>query len=353
MKCGIVGLPNVGKSTLFNALTQTALAEAANYPFCTIEPNIGTVCVPDPRLHQLALCASSATVIPTQLTFMDIAGLVRGASKGEGLGNQFLNHIRNVDAIVHVVRCFQDEQVIHVEGSINPLSDIQTIETELILADLESVERRLEKKKPDPYHDLLVKALHVLEKGYPARSGAWTPSDIQQWPCLGLLTLKPMVYVCNVSEDGQKDQPLAQVVQAYAAERNSPCVVVCNQIEAELSCFDEEERKAYLEQMGQSETGLAKIIRSAYQTLDLQTYFTVGPKEARAWTIPVNATAFDAAGCIHTDFQRGFIRAEVVSFQDYVTYKTYARLKEEGKVRLEGKDYIVADGDVIVFRFNV
>jgi ribosome-binding ATPase len=358
MKCGIVGLPNVGKSTLFNALTRTASAQAANYPFCTIEPNIGTVCVPDPRLQALQACVGSQTLIPAQLTFVDIAGLVRGASQGEGLGNQFLGHIRTVDAIVHVVRCFSHDEIIHVEGSLDPIRDIDTIETELALADLDSIDKRLAKKKPDPNAALLEKARQLLVAGQWASQASWTAAEQPLLGQLDLLTLKPVIYVCNVSEetlakaDPQED-PMVQVVARRAEASGRSYLVVCSQLEAELASLDEASQRELLGQVGQSQTGLDKLVRCAYDTLGLMTYFTAGPKEVRAWTLSRKASAYDAAGCIHTDFQRGFIRAEVVAYDDYIRLGGSVKAREEGRLRSEGKEYPVQDGDVILFRFNV
>jgi GTP-binding protein YchF len=353
MKCGLVGLPNVGKSTLFNAFMQTAVAQAANYPFCTIEPNVGTVCVPDYRLKELAQRAKSETCVPTQITFVDIAGLVKGASKGEGLGNQFLNHIRNVDAILHVVRCFEGD-VIHVANRIDPLDDIDTLETELMLADLQSLENRLAKKKLSPYHALLEKALAPLQNGHFASTAHWTDQEKKLWPCLDLLTLKPMIYVCNVAENDVKGQSgLCGKVKAYAQSFNRDVIALCNQLESEISSFSPQDQSLYLSSFGLESTGLDHLIRSSYHTLNLITFFTAGPKEVRAWTIDNGGTAFDAAGAIHTDFQKGFIRAEVISYGDYVSHDSLANIKESGKIRSEGRDYSVQDGDVMLFRFNV
>jgi GTP-binding protein YchF len=352
MECGIVGLPNVGKSTLFNALTATASAQAANYPFCTIEPNIGTVCVPDERLALLAEKAGSATVVPTQLTFVDIAGLVRGASQGEGLGNQFLSHIRQVDAILQVVRCFEDENVIHVAGEVNPLSDIDIIETELMLADLQSLENRLSRKKKDEFHSLLEKAHAALSQGRFASEAAWDEQEKLIVHRLDLLTLKPIVYICNISEN-HTDEALIAQVKAHAAPLKRPVIVVCNELESQMAVLSPPERSEFLTSLGIKETGLDQVIRAAYDILGLSTFFTAGPKEVRAWTVLKNASAFDAAGVIHTDFQKGFIRAEVISYQNYASCTSVAKLKEEGKVRLEGKEYRVQDGDVMLFRFNV
>lgn len=354
MDCGIVGLPNVGKSTLFNALTATADAQAANYPFCTIEPNKGTVCVPDSRLQGLACHAGSAAVVPTQLTFVDIAGLVKGASQGEGLGNQFLSHIRQVDALVQVVRCFEGE-IIHVAGRIDPLADIATVETELMLADLQSLEGRLGRKRgSDELRPLLEKAYATLSEGKWARAAAWEDHEKQAWPILNLLTLKPMVYVCNVGEeDLLSDNVWVRQVREHAAQEGHKVLTVCSQLEAEVSLLPPSEQQEFLSAVGIKETGLSQIIRTTYELLDLMTFFTVGPKEARAWTIPKGSTAFDAAGVIHTDFQKGFIRAEVIGYGEYMECESSTKAKEEGKIRSEGKQYKVQDGDIILFRFNV
>ncbi|MBW2472567.1 MAG: redox-regulated ATPase YchF [Deltaproteobacteria bacterium] len=361
-KCGIVGLPNVGKSTLFNALTQTAAAEAANYPFCTIEPNIGEVPVPDPRLEKLAGIAKSAQVIPTRLTFVDIAGLVRGASKGEGLGNQFLAHIREVDAIAYVLRCFEDDDITHVEGRIDPAADADTVETELMLADLESLERRranLEKrakgndKEAKAQIVVIDKALELLRDGRPARMAEVTAEEEAMWRGLQLLTAKPVLYVCNVDEaSAATGNAFSRAVEARAAEEGAASVVISAKIEAELAGLDDDERAEYLADLGLEEPGLNRLIRAGYDLLHLLTYFTVGPKEARAWTITVGTKAPKAAGVIHTDFEKGFIRAETISYDDYVTLGGETPAKEAGKMRLEGKEYIVKDGDVMHFRFN-
>jgi GTP-binding protein YchF len=363
-KCGIVGLPNVGKSTLFNALTGTIAAQAANYPFCTIDPNEGLVAVPDKRLDNLAQLAASKTIIPTQLTFMDIAGLVKGASQGEGLGNQFLGHIREVDAIIHMVRCFEDEDITHLDGEIDPLRDIQTIETELMLSDLESVERRLESiKKKTKRGDkeamdqerLLQKAYDILSDGRLARPTDLEADDMLPFAQLGLLTSKKMLYVCNVSEDDVLDgNDWVRLVEKKAAEDNMPCLTISANIEAEIAQLSEESEKTeFLESIGLSETGLSRLIRAGYDVLGLITYFTVGPKEARAWTVQQNTSAPAAAGVIHTDFEKGFIRAETIAYNDYIDHQGEAGCREKGKLRLEGKDYIVQDGDVLHFRFNV
>jgi ribosome-binding ATPase len=360
-KCGIVGLPNVGKSTLFNALTQTAAAQAANYPFCTIEPNVGDVAVPDPRLSVLAEIAGSKEIIPTRLTFVDIAGLVRGASKGEGLGNQFLANIRECDAIAHVVRCFEDGDVTHVEGRIDPLSDIATIETELMLADLESLERRIatiEKRAKGgdkEAKDLLAlaeRSLNELRDGRPARAAGVGREERRLFQSLGLLSSKPVLYVCNVDEaSADKGNAYSDQVQQQAAKEGAAAVVVSAKIESEIAVLPQAEQKAYLEAVGLSEPGLDRVIRAGYDLLHLVTFFTAGPKEARAWTVEKGARAPQAAGVIHTDFEKGFIRAETIAYDEYVAGRGEAGAREAGKFRLEGKDYAVADGDVMHFRF--
>jgi hypothetical protein len=360
-KCGIVGLPNVGKSTLFNALTQTAAAQAANYPFCTIEPNVGDVAVPDPRLETLAEIANSKEIIPTRLTFVDIAGLVRGASKGEGLGNQFLANIRECDAIAHVVRCFEDSDITHVEGKIDPLSDIATIETELMLADLESLERRvvsLEKrakgadKEAKEALDIVNRCLAELREGRPARAANIAPEERHAFQSLGLLSSKPVLYVCNVEEaSADKGNRYSELVAEQAAKEGAVAVVVSAKIESEIAVLPAAEQKDYLEAVGLTEPGLNRVIRAGYELLHLVTFFTVGPKEARAWTVEKGARAPQSAGVIHTDFEKGFIRAETIAYDDYVTNGGEAGAREAGKFRLEGKDYVVADGDVMHFRF--
>ena len=360
-KCGIVGLPNVGKSTLFNALTQTAAAQAANYPFCTIEPNVGDVAVPDERLGKLASVASSKEIIPTRLTFVDIAGLVRGASKGEGLGNQFLANIRECDAIAHVVRCFEDSDITHVEGKISPIDDIETIETELMLADLESLEKRvgaLEKKakggdkEARESVDLVNRCLVLLREGRPARLVEVKPEEQKSFTMLGLLSSKPVLYVCNVEEAAaDRGNGFSDRVAGRAAEEGAVSVVVSAKIESEIAVLPEADQKDYLEAVGLAEPGLNRVIRAGYGLLRLITYFTVGPKETRAWTISVGTKAPQAAGVIHTDFEKGFIRAETVAYEDYVAFNGEAGAREAGKFRLEGKDYVVADGDVLHFRF--
>ena len=360
-KCGIVGLPNVGKSTLFNALTQTAAAQAANYPFCTIEPNVGEVAVPDPRLDLLAAIASSREIVPTRLTFVDIAGLVRGASKGEGLGNQFLATIREVDAVAHVVRCFEDSDVTHVEGAIDPLADIDTIETELMLADLDSLERRvlgLEKrirgadKEAKETFDLLNRALPLLREGKPARLVELKPEEEALFATLGLMTAKPVLYVCNVDEgSADRGNAYSERVVARAAAEDAKAVVVSAKIESEIAVLPPDEQREFLEAVGLAEPGLNRVIRAGYDLLGLITYFTVGPKEARAWTVSKGTRAPKAAGVIHTAFEKGFIRAETIAYPDYVALKGETGARDAGKLRLEGKDYVVADGDVLHFRF--
>ncbi|MBX9795442.1 redox-regulated ATPase YchF [Sphingomonas sp.] len=363
-RCGIVGLPNVGKSTLFNALTETAAAQAANYPFCTIEPNVGNVAVPDPRLHQLAGIAQSAKVIETQLGFVDIAGLVRGASKGEGLGNQFLGNIREVDAVVHVLRCFENGDVTHVEGKVDPIADAETVETELMLADLESLEKRVPNlakkaaqgdKEAKPAASVLGQALDLLREGRPAR--LTVPKDEDERRAFAqaqLLTAKPVLYVCNVEEaSAAHGNALSARVFEKAAAEGAQAVIVSAAIEAEIATMAAEDRGEFLAELGLEETGLARVIRAGYALLDLITFFTAGPKEARAWTVHKGAKAPQAAGAIHSDFERGFIRAETIAFADYVALKGEAGAREAGKLRQEGKDYVVQDGDVMLFRFNV
>jgi len=360
-KCGIVGLPNVGKSTLFNALTETAAAQAANYPFCTIEPNVGEVAVPDSRLDELARIAKSAEIVPTRLTFVDIAGLVRGASKGEGLGNQFLAAIREVDAIAHVVRCFEDSDVTHVEGKIDPVADIETIETELMLADLDSLERRvdaLEKKakggdkEARETLDLMQRTLTLLREGRPARALARKPEEEKAFHGLGLITSLPVLYVCNVEESAAASgNAFSRQVEARAKAEGAGCVVTSAKIESEIAVLPLSERSEYLEAVGLKEPGLNRLIRAGYDLLQLVTFFTAGPKEARAWTVTQGSRAPQAAGVIHTDFERGFIRAETIGYEDYVACGGEAGARDVGKMRLEGKDYLVADGDVMHFRF--
>ena len=359
-KCGIVGLPNVGKSTLFNALTQTSAAEAANYPFCTIEPNVGDVGVPDPRLDKLQDVAGSAAKIPTRLTFVDIAGLVRGASKGEGLGNQFLGHIREVDAVAYVLRCFEDPDVTHVEGRIDPISDADTVETELMIADMDSLERRREplakkattgEKEARVQVALIDKALELVRAGKPARLANLTPEEERPFRQLQLLTAKPVVYVCNVDEASIGGNAHSRRVEEKAQAEGAGCVVICAKIEAELAALEPEERTEYLQQLGLREAGLNALIREGYRVLDLVTFFTAGPKEARAWTVTLGSKAPKAAGAIHTDFEKGFIRAETIAYDDYVALGGEAGAKQGGKMRLEGKEYVVRDGDVMLFRF--
>ena len=362
--CGIVGLPNVGKSTLFNALTETAAAEAANYPFCTIEPNTGRVAVPDPRLYALAALAQSQNTIPTQLEFVDIAGLVQGASKGEGLGNQFLGNIREVDAIAHVLRCFEDSDITHVNGDIDPVRDAQTVDTELMLADIDSIERRmtaLVKKSRGGDAEakadlaLLKKLLEHLSDGKPARNtDDLTDVEQKRLPQLQLLTAKPVLYVCNMAEsEAASGNSFSQKVADMAAKQQAGHVIVSAAIEAEISQLDASDKGEFLAELGLEEAGLKRLIRAGYELLDLLTFFTVGPKEARAWTVANGATAPQAAGVIHTDFQRGFIRAETISYDDYITCKGEAGAKDAGKLRVEGAEYKVVDGDVFHFRFNV
>jgi GTP-binding protein YchF len=360
-KCGIVGLPNVGKSTLFNALTQTAAAQAANYPFCTIEPNVGEVAVPDERLDKLAEIAKSNEIIPTRLTFVDIAGLVRGASQGEGLGNQFLAHIREVDAIAYVLRCFEDSDVTHVEGRIDPLADAETVETELMLADLESLERRrtgIEKKakggdkESKALIEIVDRALVLLRDGKPARLTQVSEEEAPLFHGLQLLTAKPVLYVCNVDEaSAATGNEFSQAVEERAKADGAAAIVISAKIEAEIAQLDDEERREYLAELGLEEPGLGRLIRAGYDLLGLITYFTAGPKEARAWTIESGTKAPQAAGVIHTDFEKGFIRAETIAYDDYVALGGETGAKDAGKMRLEGKDYVVKDGDVMHFRF--
>src|ERR1700735_5619327 len=360
-KCGIVGLPNVGKSTLFNALTETAAAQAANYPFCTIEPNVGEVAVPDRRLDTLAALAKSVAIVPTRLTFVDIAGLVRGASKGEGLGNQFLANIREVDAVAHVVRCFEDTDVTHVEGRIDPIADIETVETELMLADLDSLERRVDAlskkakgndKEAKETLDLVNRALLLLRDGKPARLTERKPKEEKLFHSLGLLTSLPVLYVCNVDEaSAAAGNAFSRKVEERAKAEGAAAVVISAKIEAEIAVLSREERADYLEAVGLKEAGLDRLIRAGYALLHLVTYFTAGPKEARAWTVTGGAKAPQAAGVIHTDFEHGFIRAETIAYGDYVAGGGEAGARDAGKMRLEGKDYVVADGDVMHFRF--
>lgn len=360
-KCGIVGLPNVGKSTIFNALTQANI-DAANYPFCTIEPNIGAVAVPDPRLDQIATLAQSKQVIPTTMRFVDIAGLVEGAAQGEGLGNKFLAHIRETQAIAHVVRCFINEDVTHVAGRVNPIDDIETIHTELALADLECIEKAQAKNDKDVKRGdktaikkqaLLKEVSQVLAEGQSIRQLNLDEDQLKILQPYQLITLKPVLYIANVNEDGFDNNPLLDVVEEYAHQEGAGMVTLCAAIEAEIAELDPHEQHDFLQSLGLKETGLNRVICAGYDLLGLQTYFTAGPKEARAWTIKQKATAPQAAGVIHTDFETGFIRAEVIGFNDYIEHKGEAGAKEAGRWRLEGKDYIVNDGDVVLFRFNV
>lgn len=361
IKCGIVGLPNVGKSTLFNALTRAQIA-AENYPFCTIDPNVGVVGVPDPRLDALAAIAKPERVLPTAIEFVDIAGLVAGASQGEGLGNQFLAHIRETDAIAHVVRCFEDDDIIHVAGGVNPIADIDVIDTELGLADLQSVEKAVDRaaklvKSGDKdalrRRDLLTRLREHLNNGSPARSMDMTDDERKDLRDLHLITLKPVMYVANVNESGFTNNPHLDAVRARAATEGAVVVAICAAIEAEIAQLEDAERLDFLTDLGLDEPGLNRVIRGAYQLLGLQTYFTVGPKEVRAWTVKAGSTAPQAAAVIHTDFERGFIRAEVIAYDDYIACKGEAGAKEAGKLRLEGKEYLVREGDLMHFRFNV
>jgi len=362
-KCGIVGLPNVGKSTLFNALTETATAEAANYPFCTIEPNTGIVAVPDKRLKKLSELANSQKVIPAQMQFVDIAGLVSGASKGEGLGNKFLSHIREVDAIIHVLRCFEDTEITHVENTIDPLRDSEIIETELMLADLDSLDKQIQNlsKKaksndPDAKKDLaLMQNLHVLlSDGKPIRSADFDKDKLKKIKTFNLLTSKPVLYVCNVSEeDAVLGNKFSKIIFDKAIQENCVSVIISGAIESEIALLNDEEKNEFLADLNLKESGLNRLIRKGFDLLGLLTFFTVGPKEARAWTLKKDSTTPEAAGAIHTDFQKGFIRAETISYDDYLNYKSEQAVKDSGRMRVEGSDYVVQDGDIFHFRFNV
>jgi GTP-binding protein YchF len=360
-KCGIVGLPNVGKSTLFNALTQAGI-EAQNYPFCTIEPNVGIVAVPDPRLNALAELVSPERILPTTMEFVDIAGLVAGASKGEGLGNKFLANIRETDAIAHVVRCFENDNVIHVANKVSPLDDVEVINTELALADLESVEKAITKSTRDAKGgdkvakariELLTQMRAQLDQGILVRAMGFDEEQLDLLKDLHLLTIKPTMYIANVSEDGFENNPLLDQLTAFAEQENSSIVVICASIESEIAELDDEEKAEFLGEIGQDEPGLDRVIRSGYSLLGLHTYFTAGVQEVRAWTVKIGATAPEGAGVIHTDFQKGFIRAEVIAYADFVAFKGEQGSKDAGKWRLEGKEYIIKDGDVMHFRFNV
>ncbi len=360
-KCGIVGLPNVGKSTLFNALTKAGI-DAENFPFCTIEPNSGIVMVPDPRLQALAAIVKPERIMPATMEFVDIAGLVAGASKGEGLGNKFLANIRETDAIAHVVRCFDNDNIIHVANKIDPAADIDIINTELALADMESIDKQLQKvvrvarsgdKEATVLKNLFEKLLAHLNEGKPVRSLKLDADEMQRTRALHLLTIKPTMYIANVNEDGFENNAHLDLVRAIAAEDGAIVVPICNKLESEIAELDDEEKTEFLTDLGMEEPGLDRVIRAGYQLLGLQTYFTAGVKEVRAWTIPVGATAPQSAGVIHTDFEKGFIRAEVIAYDDYIQYKGEQGSKDAGKWRLEGKDYVVKDGDVVHFRFNV
>ena len=361
LQCGIVGLPNVGKSTLFNALTKAGIA-AENYPFCTIEPNVGIVEVPDPRLHQLAELVKPERVIPATVEFVDIAGLVAGASQGEGLGNQFLSHVRETDAIINVVRCFEDDNVIHVAGRVDPIADIEVIETELCLADMQTAEKALHRnqktarsgdKEAQKVVAILEQVVAHLDNTQPIRTMALSKEDRALIAPLCFITAKPAMYVGNVSDDGFENNALLQRLQDYAQERQAPVVAICASIEAEIADLSDEDKVVFLSDMGMQEPGLDRLIRAAFTLLGLQTYFTAGVKEVRAWTVPIGATAPQAAGVIHTDFERGFIRAQTIAFNDYIACGSEQAAKEGGKLRAEGKEYVVQDGDVMNFLFNV
>lgn len=354
MKCGLVGLPNVGKSTLFNALSTNAKAAAANFPFCTLEPNIGIVPVPDERLERLCTLVGSQRIVPAHLMFMDIAGLVHGASKGEGLGNQFLSHIREVDAILHVVRCFDGRDIVHVEGRVDPVNDAAIVETELLLADIQTIERRLASKRKDVQHAFLEKVFQVLDQGQLVSQAQWSPEEIEWLKTLHLLSSKPVIYVANVDEASlHQSQPYVDALRGHAEALGRPVMVLCNELEAQLAELSDSDRQEMLDGLGLKATGLSQVIKVVYDVLGQITFLTVGPKEIHAWTINRGDNALEAAGKIHKDFQRGFIRAQVVSYEDFLIYGSFAKAQEVGRVRIEGKEYIFQDGDIALFRFNV